>query len=431
MKIINELQQLNDIFKEHNAKLFVVGGYVRDSLLSLNPTDIDIASRLENSELEEILKNSGFSFKLASKKLGTTIIIKNNIKFEHTTFRQESYKKGGHHSPDRVEFVKEIEIDAKRRDFTVNSMYYDIEEEKVIDFFAGAGDLKLKQVKAIINPEYVFKSDGLRILRMIRIASELDFKIAKNTLKIAKVMVGQLQDITKDRTYREFLLIINANDKYGFEKVNGVKELIELGALEFIFPNIRAISTEHRYKKLLKGLNKKLFYFSTSKNLRLEAFMLDLALHMNRYETLDKPSVTLSKILNPKTSGISVREKNSLINVVKAYEGANKLKDDLTAKKFIQDHFTELDSLLILLNNKRDTRIYNTITENYEFMKKHKMPFSIRQLKIDGNIIKKELKGVEDKQISEVLQKALKFCLLNPNNNTKTKIVKFLKEEEL
>lgn len=425
-----ELNALTKLFNTSGIKLFIVGGYVRDSILGLNPTDIDLASELVSDKVEELLKNTGFSVKLASKKLGTLIISKNGKEFEYTTFRSESYKDGGYHTPDKVDFVSNIEIDAKRRDFTINSLYYDLQEEKVIDFFNGEHDLKTKKVKAIISPKYVFKSDGLRILRMIRFAGELNFKIDGKTFRVAKKLVNQLNDVSKDRIFKEFYLTLIAKDKYRLENNNVIKKFNELGAIEYVFPNLRALSINHNYKKLLKGYYKSLYYFNfANSDLKFATFILDLCLHLNRFDG-QKPSVTAHKILNPKTSGISLTKKNFTINLIKAYEQSKKIDADYGARSFLQDHNAIIEELFVILNNDRDRGIYGLLKDNFDYMVKHSMPFKLKELKIDGNMLKDECKFILDEKMGEALHKALKFAIREPNNNAKAKIIKFLKGEK-
>lgn len=416
---------LSKVFAQNGAKLFVVGGFVRDSLLNLNPTDIDLASQITNEELFKMLDNSGFKVDLASEKLGTTIISKNGVKFEHTTFRQESYKKGGFHSPEQVEFVKDIKIDAKRRDFTINSMYYDLEEEIVIDFFNGQKHLKKCLVKAIVSPEYVFKSDGLRILRMIRIASELGFKIDRETYKTAKKMISQLKDVSKDRLFNECQLILKSHFKYGKHKVKGTELLIKLNALHYILPNLSNFESSKNLSNLANNLH---YYNKASEQLVLEAFMLDLCLYISKLENT-KASVIAAQILDTKNTGISTKQKQHIINLTKAYEQSQKLHDDYTAKAFIQDHQKVISNLLELLCDSKSNDVYQLLFKNHEYMKDNNMPFNLKQLKVNGTVLKEHFKNLDKKLIGTMLNDALKFCLSSKSNNTKVKILSFLEKK--
>lgn len=430
IKINKELTELSKLFKKNKKQLYIVGGYVRDNLLGLIPTDIDICSTVINEELFVMLKNSSFNISLASKKLGTTIISKNNIRFEHTTFRKESYKKGGFHTPEKVEFIKDLIIDAKRRDFTVNSFYYDIEKLELIDPFNAIKDLNKKTIKAIINPEYVFKSDGLRILRLVRIASELNFSIEAKTFSVAKKLKEQLKDVSKDRRFKEFKLILNSSEKYG-NKQQGIKLLLKLDVLDYIFPNIRVLSPEFSYKTLVKGLSKQLYYCNAVKEeLKFSAFIIDMCLHLNKKLKL-KLSDLSEKILNSKVCGIPGKERMFVICLVKAYQASLGLETDYQVKNFIQDYYKVITELLVLLNNEKDNILYNKINRNYNYMIKNKIPITLKDLALNGKVIKAEFKTLKEKQIGEELNKALKFCLLAPKNNTSQKLIAYLKKEKL
>jgi tRNA nucleotidyltransferase (CCA-adding enzyme) len=424
-KISKELVELSNIFKAQGVKLFIVGGFVRDSLLGFEPTDIDLASEISSEDLFKILDKTNFQIAFASKKLGTTIITKNSAKFEHTTFRAESYKKGGYHSPDYVEFINDIKIDAKRRDFTINSIYYDLQDEQIVDFFKGQKHIKKRKIKAIISPKYVFKSDGLRILRMIRLAGELDFKIANKTYKTAKKMVTQLKDISKERLFKEFELILHSDFKYGLKKVKGAELLVKIGAIKYIFPELLSFEKVKNLKKLAFKFN---YYNRAKQNLVLEAFILDLCLHIANIEDT-KARVVANKILSVKNTGISKEQKQTIVNLVKAFEQSSKLEDDYTTKAFIQDHEKVICKLVELLYNSDKTDVYNLIIKNYNYMKENKMPISLKELKVNGTTLKEHFKNLDDRLIGKLLNRALKFCLLNKNNNTKVKILNFLDKE--
>jgi len=422
-KLNETLLELNNIFKNSNTPLYIVGGFVRDCLLQYAPADIDLASALTNEKLFELLKNTNFKVVESSNKLGTCIITKNNIQFEHTTFRKDFYLKGGFHTPEKVEFIQEVKEDAYRRDFTINSFYYDIENDTILDYFDGIKDLKNKIIKTIIAPEKVFESDGLRILRMIRFALELGFNIENNTYLVAKEMVFQLNDITKDRLYKEFNLILNAQEKYGCWSDKAFNQFLNLGALTYIFKSLK----NYESAKSLKHLYEELFYFFLPNNpYKLQTFLLDFSLYFEKLENI-KASVLLSKILQLDTCGISKREKKDAIDLVKAYEQFKKCSKDETVRKFIQDHKNKISQLLFLFNNEKDKNEYEKLKHNYDIMLKYNIPFTRSELKIDGKMVEKELNLKNKKEIGVYLEKALKFCALEPKNNTKRKLFSYLK----
>ena len=208
------LIMLNTAIKQKGGQLFVVGGYVRNSLLGLKTYDIDICGTLNPSDIRAVFKTNGFNAITINKKLGTVLITHGADEYEYTTFRKENYNQGGTHSPTDVEFVTDIFTDANRRDFTINSLYLSVDDLNITDFFGGLNDLKKRQVKCIVNPKVVFNSDGLRLLRFIRFACELDFAFDKASKKVAKENVHLLNDISKERVLKELKDIVNADSKY-------------------------------------------------------------------------------------------------------------------------------------------------------------------------------------------------------------------------
>ena len=422
-KLNETLLELNNIFKNKQIPLYIVGGFVRDCLLQYMPNDIDLASKLTNEELFKILENTKFKVVESSNKLGTCIITKDKVQFEHTTFRKDFYVKGGFHTPQKVEFIKEMKEDAYRRDFTVNSFYYDIQNDNVLDYFNGLKDLNSKIIKTIIEPKKVFESDGLRILRMIRIALELGFNIENNTYLTAKEMIFQLNDITKDRLYKEFQLILNAQEKYNYWNDKVFRQFLDLGALPYIFKSLK----DYDNIQNLKYLYNDLFYFFLPNNpYKLQTFLLDFALYYKKLENI-KASVLLSKILQLDTCGISKREKKDVIDLVKAYEQFKKCTKDDTVKKFIQDHKNKIAQLLFLLNNDKDKNEYEKLKHNYDIMVKYNIPFTRKELAINGKTVEEELNLKNKKEIGILLEKALKFCTLDHKYNTKRKLLTYLK----
>ena len=217
IEVPENLEKLAKLLKK-KAELFIVGGYVRNQILGIGGTDVDLCSKLLPDQLKEYLKDTNFVVKDKNKKLGTVTISIGNEVYEHTTFRTEIYDDTGRHCPVSVNFVDDLRQDAKRRDFTINCLYYSITKQRIIDIYSGLYDLENKTIKTIETPQFVFNNDGLRILRMIRIACELNFKIDKQTYKTATLMSYRLKDITGIRKQKELLLILNAKKSIAFPK---------------------------------------------------------------------------------------------------------------------------------------------------------------------------------------------------------------------
>ena len=262
-----ELRTLAKLFEEHSP-LFVVGGFVRNKILNIPSNDIDLCSYCSLDEVKEILKDTEFSLITKNKKLNTAEIHFKNQVFEYSTFREEFYE-GGKHNPSIVKFDTNIIQDAKRRDFTINCIYYSLSTHEVIDFYGGTIDLNKKQIRTIETPEIVLKDDGTRILRMARFASELSFKIEKNTFKTAKQYVNNIEVQSYKTKLQELTKILCSNTTYknigNFEI--GIKILDKLEAWKYIFKNNEVLKN---IKTVFNKLN------ATKREPNLEHFIYDL-----------------------------------------------------------------------------------------------------------------------------------------------------------
>jgi len=176
---------------------FFVGGFVRDYLLKINISDIDITTDATPKEVEEIFENT----KATGIKFGTVTVFYENYQYEVTTFRTEG-KYINHRKPKDVSFAKTLKEDLQRRDFTINGLAMDI-SGKIIDLFEGKKDLKNRLIRSIGNPDIRFEEDALRILRAFRFVSKLGFDIEKNTLKSIEENMELLKKIPIERVMVE------------------------------------------------------------------------------------------------------------------------------------------------------------------------------------------------------------------------------------
>jgi len=237
MKIVipRELKSLSKIFPK-DSRLFIVGGYIRDLMLNKNSNDIDVTSSLTIDELEKILIGSNFVLKNKNKKCGTAQIcyLTNlDIKFDYATFRVEKYKEDGSHSPSTVKFANTLEEDVYRRDFSINSIYYDINSKKIIDIFNGIYDLKNKILKEIQST--TLKYDGERILRLIKFSAKLGFDIEEKTLFHALKHKNNIMGLS-DTTLQKFTCDINSME---IENRKRAKSLLALFKFEDLLSKIK------------------------------------------------------------------------------------------------------------------------------------------------------------------------------------------------
>jgi poly(A) polymerase len=168
VKIIKQLKKAG-----HEA--YWAGGCVRDMLLGIEPKDFDIVTSATPDEIEDILDHTI----PVGKQFGVILAVKNKHHFEVATFRSDSGYSDGRR-PDAVTFTTAKE-DAKRRDFTINGMFYDPIKDKVIDYVGGQKDLDAKLIRFIGDPHKRILEDHLRVLRAIRFKNEYDFQYEPKT----------------------------------------------------------------------------------------------------------------------------------------------------------------------------------------------------------------------------------------------------------
>ncbi|MFL2980554.1 MAG: polynucleotide adenylyltransferase PcnB [Methylophilaceae bacterium] len=190
------------ILKKNNFEAFIVGGAIRDILMGVSPKDFDIATNATPEEVRLIFKQSriiGRRFKLVHVIYGREII-------EVSTFRARPSQKI--HMSNGVLKDNEygtIEEDAERRDFTVNALYYDIEENNLIDFYNGLEDIKNNELKLIGKPKERFNEDPIRLLRAIRFSAKLKMNIHKETLDEIKSSLNLLKSVPYSRLFDEVM----------------------------------------------------------------------------------------------------------------------------------------------------------------------------------------------------------------------------------
>ena len=188
---------LNNIFRENGFDLFFVGGTVRDYLLGIELTDLDVVTNAKPSDMKLFLEKGDYSF----EKYGSVKLKINGYKFDITTLRKENGYSDYRHPSDIV-FCDSLEEDVKRRDFTINALYMD-KELKVIDFVGGQKDLNDKIIKIIGDPDQRIKEDPLRILRAIRFMVEFNFSLDEDLLHSMQNNGALLEKLNKEKVSME------------------------------------------------------------------------------------------------------------------------------------------------------------------------------------------------------------------------------------
>jgi tRNA nucleotidyltransferase (CCA-adding enzyme) len=190
-------QKIIDMLQEEGFEAYVVGGAVRDIVLGKSATDIDIATSAFPEEVKSIFPRS-IDVGIAH---GTIVVLMDDCAIEVTTFRTDgSYV--DHRRPTDVTFVRSLEEDMKRRDFTMNAMAL-TRGEAIIDLFGGKEDIRNRIIRTVGDPNHRFEEDALRMLRAIRFTAQLNFQLEKKTSDAIKNNASNIQHISVERITNE------------------------------------------------------------------------------------------------------------------------------------------------------------------------------------------------------------------------------------
>lgn len=232
MNIENSARFIIQTLKEHGHEAYYVGGCVRDGLLGLALSDIDIATSATSLEIQSLFEKTipvGIKF-------GIIVVVKDGFNFEVATFRKDKDYVDGRH-PEGVERAT-LEEDVKRRDFTVNGLYFDPITETIYDFVDGQKDLKQKVLKAIGEPQKRFEEDHLRMIRACRYAACLGLTIEPKTRQAIITMASICHEgVSIERIVQE----LEKMHSKGFLK-QGLEKMHELMLLFSIFPQLKLLS---------------------------------------------------------------------------------------------------------------------------------------------------------------------------------------------
>ncbi|MEK7711214.1 MAG: CCA tRNA nucleotidyltransferase [Planctomycetota bacterium] len=188
--------------REAGHAALLAGGCVRDRLLGRTPKDYDVATDARPQRVREIFPKA----RLVGAKFGVVLVRKFGHNIEVATFRADGRYSDGRH-PDEVTFGTELD-DARRRDFTVNGLFLDPAADRLIDHVGGRDDLATRTIRTIGNPEQRFAEDHLRMLRAVRLAARLDFRIEAATADAIRRLAPHLSAISPERIWMELEQIL-------------------------------------------------------------------------------------------------------------------------------------------------------------------------------------------------------------------------------
>jgi len=401
--VCSGIKKLADKFP---VDIFIVGGKVRNFLMDIDTDDIDLCSALSLDELEKVANSLNFEIKFKNDQLQTAKIVINENIYDYARFRTESYEKGGLRLPKEVEFVNSPKEDYLRRDFSVNSIYYNLKTGEYLDFCGGISDLKNKTMKTVADPYKVLADDGLRILRMVRIACELDFKIDRDTFNAASQNIANLLNISGVKLANEINKICTSSS-FGYAKKNahiyGIKLLNRLKAWKYF-----GFSFDRLKPKMLKNQTEKQY-----------ALLIDII------DAEDPASISyfLAQILDKLE--ISKKKKAEIINVISGYfDALNKVSNKVYFSKYF-DNFEKIYKIL-LQKSKLTAQKYNFF---YKYIINHKLVVKVTDLKVNSKDLAKNFPTLPKKSYDIILNMVLTDVFEGKYPNDNERIIKEIEKK--
>ncbi len=225
--MLNSATAIIQTLRHAGHEAVFAGGCVRDMLLGKEPKDYDIATSARPEDIQRLFPGS----QDVGAHFGVIIVRKNGNAFEVATFRQDGTYHDGRR-PESVTFTN-AEEDAKRRDFTVNGLFYDPVATKILDYVGGQEDLQRQLLKAIGTPQERFQEDHLRLMRAVRFATVLDFQIEERTWQAVCELSHLISHVSVERVRDEFVRTMMSPNR-----VRGFDLLVESGLMTHVLPEI-------------------------------------------------------------------------------------------------------------------------------------------------------------------------------------------------
>ncbi len=421
--------------------LYVVGGFVRDFLADLHGkrTDIDVCGGMLAEEFASIALSVGLTPQAVYKHTGTVKLSDGNGNdFEYTCFRSDKYVRG-EHTPSEIYFTTDIRLDARRRDFTANAVYFDVAGDRFVDPLNGIQAIREKRLSTVDNAQKVFGEDGLRLMRLARFVAQLGFAPDQECLTGARQNASMIEDISPERIFAELMQILHADEKYGVEDghYQGLLTLEKIGVLARILPELaqgKGIAQRadfHKYDMLFHSLRAVKY---AEPEVRLAALLHDVGkpyCHQRFGNSHEHPKegewiarAILTRLKAPKKT----MERVCALTLWHMYDFNCQTKET-KLRRFFVDHYEILEDLLKVKQADYsgcmdEMGIAPTVARWKALlsrMKKEGAPLTLKQLAITGKDL---IDLVPATKISVVLKQLLYHAAAFPQENTKEQLLR-------
>lgn len=384
--------------------LFLVGGRVRDFLANLcaDAPDTDVCAPADADDFILRAKSAGYKIDAVYRTTGTVKLSCRDGNLEFTSFRSDEYVRGIHR-PVNTFFTDDISLDALRRDFKCNAVYYDIKRGEFVDPLGGIEDIKSKEISTVAAAEKVFGEDGLRLMRLARISAETGFTPTKDCLNGARLNARLISDVAPERIWAELDRILHADLRYGREyaSINGLFLLKNTGVLKEILPELSLgdgmpqRKDIHRYD-VLEHTFRTVMY--SDKNIRLAALLHDVGkpyckikygnFHNHEKEGAVIAAEVCARLKVPK----KLAERAVKLTELHMYDLRCDAREN-KVRKFIIKNLKYFDDLMLLKQADYsacmdDTSVAPSVkkmTEIYKKMKAEGVPLDLKGLNVRGD----------------------------------------------
>lgn len=219
---------------ERTPEVYLVGGAVRDLALGREPRDFDLASDLPPEAVADLARRHGWTAVTVGERFGTVAVLLPGATVEVTTFRTEGRYEDARRPAD-VRYVADVRADLARRDFTINAMALRYPDGLWVDPYRGRADLRRRLVRTVGEPGRRFAEDGLRLLRAVRLAAELGFRLEEQTALALAVHAERLHEIAAERVAPEIERLLLAP---GSGAASGLALLFHSGLASVVLPEL-------------------------------------------------------------------------------------------------------------------------------------------------------------------------------------------------
>ncbi len=452
-KLPQEVLEILNKLKEYNYQIYIVGGAVRDLILGKEVKDWDFTTDAKPEEILKLFTTGFYDNKFGtvgvpiSSTRGVELEERANVYgvYEVTTMRKEG-DYHDHRHPAEIAWTNKIEEDLARRDFTINALAMDA-NLKVIDPFNGKEDLENKLIRAVGDPNQRFKEDALRLMRAIRIATELEFEIEKETFLAITKNVELIKEIAWERIRDELFKILSSANPY-----IGIIKLREAGILEIILPEVEKCfgiyqegpKHEREYdigEHLLLSLR-----YIPSKNplVRFATLLHDIG----KVETFKKDSTGNVTFYNHEVAGgrlvlslakrfnLSKKQTDKLFKLVRFHMfTVTEHQTDSAIRRFIKNVGLENvnDLMSLRVGDRLGGGTEKEISWRMQMFRQRidevlKKPFSITDLKINGKDVMKALNIPSGPKVGEILQKLFEEVLEDSEKNKREYLLERIKK---